>query len=300
MSERTRSKPSPGRSFGRLASLALTTLVVAAMACDQAPTDPETVDASSVADGDASKSSSAMMNSNAPFPVFHQGFEHDTEAWIDGSDPGPLGWCGSIERVPRGSGSVMPSAGSAHATVEDGACNAFWTGVFGSEFTSGPASSDLNLLSTGWPASGFVQELDVYLDPAETDDGVAFIYANSLCVFGSDPEPCGVDFDFRYFAVVVTAREGAMDVAGHPVTEAGWYTFRHVFGSQGDGTLTVDFQLMDDGRPLHSAPVEGTLLTGESTSDFDVEDLGSGYIWIVSIADGLALPIDQHQLRPGS
>lgn len=300
MFERIRSKRSPGHSVSRLASLVLTTLVVAAMGCDQAPTDPETADAASVADRDASTSSSAMMNSNAPFPVFHQGFEQGTEAWVDESDPGPLGWCGSIDRVPRGSGSVMPSAGRAHAAVEDGACNEFWTGEFGSEFTSAPASLDLDLLSTGWPASGFVQELDIYLNPAETDDGVAFIYANSLCVFGPDTEPCGVDFDFRYFAVVVTAGEGALDVAGHAVTEAGWYTFRHVFGSEADGTLTVDFQLLEDGRTLHTEPIESTLLTGESTSDFDVEDLGSGYIWFVSIADGLALPIDQHQLRPGN
>lgn len=296
---RNRCKRSAGRSVGRVMSLALATLVVAAMGCEQAPTDPETADASSVAEEDASTSSSAMMNSDAPFPVFHQGFEQDTEAWVDASDPGPLGWCGSIDRVPRGSGSVMPSAGRAHATVEDGACNEFWTGVFGSAFTSAPASLDPDLLSTGWPASGFVQELDIYLDPGETGDGVAFIYANSLCVFGPDPDPCGVDFDFRYFAVVVTASEGAMDVAGHQVTEAGWYTFRHVFGSEADGTLTVDFQLVDDGRTLHTEPIEGTLLTGESTSDFDVDDLGSGYVWFVSVADGLALPIDQHQLRPG-
>jgi hypothetical protein len=245
-----------------------------------------------------------MLNANAPFPTLHQGFEHDTEPWVDREVAGGLGWCGSIERVDRGAGEVTPSAGSGFATVEDGACNAFWTDVFGEAFTSAPASLHPDALSAVWPASGFVQELDVHLDPAAASDGLHFLYANSLCVLADDGTCATSDtdagvFDFRYFAVAVTADGGTLSVAGHEVNEAGWYTFRHVFGSEADGALTVDFQLVQDGQALVTEPIAGTLLTGESTSDLDVDDLGSGYVWFVSVADGLELPIDEHRVRQG-
>lgn len=262
--------------------------------CEEVPTDAT-----------SSNSSSSMLNTNAPFPVLHQGFEHDTEPWVDQDVPGALGWCGTIERVDRGSGAVMPSAGTGHAIVQDGACNEFWAGVFGEAFTSAPASLHPDVLSTTWPPSGFVQQLDIYLDPEGVDDGLVFLYANSLCVLAEDDTCATSDtdasvFDFRYFAVAVTAEEDALSIAGHQVTEAGWYTFRHVFGSEADGTLTVDFELRQDGRTLATKSIEGTFLTEESTSAFDVGDLGSGYIWFVSIADGLELPIDEHRLLQGS
>lgn len=269
-------------------------LVLAPGACDEAPTELGT-----------NESSSSMQNSNSPFPVFHQGFNHDTEGWVDRDDPGGLGWCGTIERLDRGTGAVTPSAGRGYATVEDGACNDFWTGVFPEGFTSAPASLDPDLLSTTWPASGFVQQLDIYLDPDETAEGLTFIYANSVCVLAED-DTCPTSetdagvFDFRYFAVVVTADGNAIDVAGHEVDEAGWYTFRHVFDSAEDGSLTVDFQLVKNGRTLATESIGSTLLSGESTSNFDVDDLGSGYIWFVSVADGLELPVDEHRLRRGS
>lgn len=278
----------------------LTSLLIAGVvalglgACEEVPTDLE-----------SSSSSSSMLDTNAPFPVLHQGFEHDTEPWVDQDVPGALGWCGTIERLDGDAGEVPPSAGAGHATVRNGGCNAFWTGVFGEAFTSAPASLHPDALSTTWPSSGFVQQLDIHLDPEGADDGLVFLYANSLCVLADDgtcatsDDDAGV-FDFRYFAVPVTAAEGTLDVAGHEVTEAGWYTFRHVFDSEADGTLTVDFELRKDGRTLARQPLEGTLLTGEETSDLDVGDLGSGYVWFVAIADGLELPIDEHRLRQGS
>lgn len=265
-------------------------------ACEETPTDV-----------DVSPSSESMTNSNADFPVFNQGFNHDTEPWVDQDDEGLLGWCGTIERIDRRDGvDPSPSAGRGYATVENGGCNEFYRGVFGEVFTSAPASGpNPDLSSTEFPESGFVQQLDVYLDPGDLADdgpGVVFNYANSLCVLGDDgtcPLDTFEDVDFRYFAVPVTKEEGDLLVAGRKVEEAGWYTFRHVFGSD-EGALTVDFQLVKDGRPLFTESIENTLLTGEATSDFEVSDLGSGYVWFVSVADSLELPIDEHRLRPGS
>lgn len=280
-------------------------------ACEETPTDV-----------DVSPSSESMTNSNADFPVLHQGFNHDTGPWVDQGDEGLLGWCGTIEQIDRRDGvDPAPSAGRGYATVENGGCNEFYREIFGEAFTSAPASGpNPDLSSTTFPESGFVQQVDIYLDPAHpagnetvvigpdggfalagTDD-VVFNYANSLCVLGDDgtcPLDTFDDVEFRYFAVPVTKNEGDLLVAGRKVEEAGWYTFRHVFGSD-DGALTVVFELVQDGRPLFTESIENTLLTGEATSDFDVSDLGSGYVWFVSVADGLELPIDEHRLRPGS
>lgn len=332
--------------------LAITTsllLVAAVWACDEPPTDLGTADRaepSVAATGPGADASAATLpSSSASFKTFHQGFNRDTEPWITKEDPGPLGWCGSIERISRTSsvpgrggspgpvargnpGPVLPSVGGGYALVEHGRCNDFF--AFGDGFsfdgaTSAPATLTPELLSTTYPPSGFVQQLDVYLDPAypagvdgpdyDTSegtveglvqtldggiaaavDGVVLHYANSLCVLA---EGGCTTFDFRYFDIAVTKDGGVLEVAGHPVTEAGWYTFRHVFGSDAAGNLTVEFQLRRKGRTLFTEPVESTFLTGEATSDFAVDDLGSGYIWFVSIADGLELPIDEHVLRRG-
>lgn len=286
-------------------------LVLTVGACEETPTDV-----------DLSPSPESMTNSNADFPVFHQGFEHNTEPWVDQDDEGLLGWCGTIERIDRRDGvDPAPSAGRGYATVENDGCNGFYRGIFGEAFTSAPASGpNPDLSSTRFPESGFVQQVDIYLDPEHpagnetavigpdggfavtgTDD-VVFNYANSLCVLGEDgtcPLDAFENVDFRYFAVQVTKENEDLFVAGREVKEAGWYTFRHVFGSD-DGALTVDFELVKDGRALFTESIESTFLSGEATSDLEVSDLGSGYVWFVSVADGLELPIDEHRLRPGS
>ena len=40
----------------------------------------------------------ALADSRAPFVNLHQGFEQDASGWYDQTQPGPLGWCGSINR----------------------------------------------------------------------------------------------------------------------------------------------------------------------------------------------------------
>jgi hypothetical protein len=198
--------------------------------------------------------------------------------------------------------------------VTFGACNEFWSEVLedmGQDPLSAPASGpNFDLMSTAWPASGFVQELDVYLDPAAYEGGLAFIYTNSLCILADtgacDPPPPPAS-PFRYFAVFVVDAGPSLLLLDSPapdavpfaaVDEAGWYTFRHVFGSDG-GTLTVDFELRKDGRLLGVAPVRSTFISTEETSAFDVDDLGSGYIWFPLIARGVSLPIDEQRLRRG-
>jgi hypothetical protein len=90
-----------------------------------------------------------------------------------------------------------------------------------------------------------------------------------------------------------------MKVAGYPVNQAGWYTFSYVFESDSEGDLTVNFELLKNNQTLHTVAIENTLNTGELTSSFSTSDLGSGYLWFASIADGLQLPIDEHRLHPG-
>lgn len=284
--------------------LAVAVLALAAItftACDETPT-------ATFAGGETAASGArGAANGNAPFPVFHQGFNHGVFPWIDGHPPdaGPAGWCGTVIHVDGRGADPRPSAGRGYATVAMGACNDFWKGQFGDpDAASAPASGpNFELMSTTWPTSGFVQELDVWLDPASYADGLAFIYANSLCVraLGPDDDVCdpqpAAPSPFRYFPVFVAKGGGALHVAGASVGEAGWYTFRHLFGSDG-GALSVTFEIEKDDVVLGSEAVVATFLTAEATSSFDVADLGSGYVWFPLLA-GPPLPIDEHRLRPG-
>lgn len=113
---------------------------------------------------------STILNSNTSFPVFHQVFNHDTEPWAtetEGVDE--LSWCGSIERHDRRSGDLNPTVGRGYATLQHGFCNSYWyedhDQPFPPVFTSAPATAkNLDLYSTEWPASGFIQQLEIYLD----------------------------------------------------------------------------------------------------------------------------------------
>lgn len=209
---------------------------------------------------------------------------------------------------------MKPSAGRGFALVTNDACNDDWSSEFGAEFTSGPASDpNPDLLSSTSPVSGFVQELDIYLDPeypsgvSKTifnsegdyspagDEDVVFTYANSVC------QSCelGPAFQPLYFGISVVKDSDHLLVDDYEVKKKGWYTFRQVFGSDVDGSLTVRFQLLKKGMPLHTKAIGTTLLSGIQTNSLETESLGNGYIWFVSIADGLQLPIDENSMRPG-
>lgn len=224
------------------------------------------------------------------FPTWNQLFNHNTEGWIGNEVSGPEGWCGTIERVPRAEGEVSPPAGRAYAVVSEGPCNEFYQSV--GFLTSGPFAPGAGF-STMWHPPGFVYELDIYLDP-QWDIDTGFILAASFNQ-PALPFPEG----FRYFFVpVFVTEDGVLTVNGeHEITAAGWYKFRYVFGSDGD-QLTAEYQLHKGGE-IYSANLTTTALSGESISSFNVEDVGTGYLWFVTISDGLELPIDQHRVHRG-
>jgi hypothetical protein len=258
-----------------------------------APTDDKRDKAPLTAQA-AYKGSNAMTNSNAPFPVLHQGFNHNTHPWADQSDPGPYGWCGTVEHQNKKNGNVKPSKGNGYATVEWGPCNDFYTNApFYFEASAPGSTLDFpSLSSSTWPSNGYFQQLDIYLDPDDYDEGLAFIYANS--VHDVDEE-----FGFYYASAEIMKITGALDVAGHSVEEKGWYTFRYVFDSDASGFLTVEFQLEKDGQVIHTKSVEEGFLSGVELSTLSVSELGSGYCWFAFIAEGVSLPIDEQHLAPG-
>ena len=185
-----------------------------------------------------------------------------------------------------------------------------WETGFGEAFTSAPATTlEPGLLSTKFPESGYVQQLDIYLDPdygtgnedltfldmlGISDDNVVFTFANTV---GNHTQVI-LEAQFVYFTTFVLKENGNMKIGDFQVDEAGWYTFRHVFGSDSEGSLTVDFELLQNRQLLYTESISTSIL-GVSTSDLNTDGLGSAYIWFPTIADGVELPIDQHRLRPG-
>lgn len=313
---RIRSKFSPGRFVGRFASLALVVLVAAAMACERAPTGTEGDPAPDLSELHAS-STTSMTKSSAPFKVWHQGFNGDTEGWYGAETLEDLGWCGSIESVDRRSSGVRPSAGRGHAVVSQGSCNENWTSVYGPDLVGAPWSPGpaLSALANPWPEGGYVVELDIYLDPdwtaAPLEEGTfvfepgadavqnTTVFSYSVSFFGFTVDPAS---PFRYVQVPVSPGSENLLVGNdeYPVAEAGWYTFRHVFSENGDGNLQIRFELeARRGGTLHTEDVTSLYFTGSSPSDFAVAEVGTGYAWFTSISPGLALPIDEYRVRRG-
>ena len=102
----------------------------------------------------------------------------------------------------------------------------------------------------------------------------------------------------RYLMFPVAKEDGELTVAGNPVSEAGWYTFRQRFMDEG-GNLAVDFQLVRDGEALFTQDVTTTGLSEEELSSFEATNVGNGYAWFVSISEGLGVAIDEQRLVVG-
>lgn len=292
--------------------------------CDSGPINSGDEQNVPIAESERPHFSPQMINTNASFPVFKQDFNQDLYPWNLETNAGGL-WCGSIERIEGSTDEVQPSAGRAFAQVQQGKCIKPFRPL-----TSAPASGPIpKIMSTTFPESGYVQQIDVYLDPkysAVIDgpnyegnieglvipqdasegptlprpsvDGVVLTYAVSICVL-NESGVCPIPDGLYYFPISVTKENGAMKVADREVTDAGWYTFRYVFDSDAAGNLTVDFELIKNDQLLNSVTIENTLNTNDKTSKFKTKNLGSGYSWFASIADGLALPIDEFKLQPG-
>ncbi len=259
----------------------------------------------------------ALAESNAPFVNWHQGFQQDTSGWYDSSTPGPLGWCGDISRVTRddmGPNDPGPSAGKAYATVSFGFCNGFWgsLGIIGAPYAPGP---DLAISFNELPRAGYVTELDVYLDPAWSGNfqgnfEFAGVPATTLIqyattIFEKDYVPGDVHTGPHYFVdVEAVAGQEALRVGDYTVADSGWYSFRFRF-TDSNGDVRVDFQLLDrtGGALTTIENIAPTNLVGPFRTPFvdpvETASYTTGWVWFFDIALGLALPIDEHQQRPG-
>lgn len=288
----------------------LTTAIAASAAvvlaaCDGTPTSLERVERAPAA---PHLSATSQVESEAPFQTWHQGFNHGTEGWYGQETAGDLGWCGGVEHVNRHTGNLAPSAGRGYALVSLGGCNDFWIDFgFSEDLVNAPwaPGPEFALFSDVWPASGFIYELDIYLDPTWTPDepepplfndqappGTVFTYVGSVREIATDR--------FFYFAVPVLSDNGALSIFGRTVDEAGWYTFRHLFMENG-GQLSVMFEFASRrGGTLFTEPIE-TEFFGQDADlgALSVTELSSGYLWFAAIADGLEVPIDEHRVRPG-
>lgn len=264
----------------------MTALFTLTGACTETPADPLTID-----DVRSEASAVSMLNSAADFPTWNQGFEFGTEGWITSETSGPGGWCGEIQAASRKDGDHTPSAGRGYAAVTHGPCNDYWT-EHGFPEGSGPYSPGAGY-SSAFPNGGFVTELDIFLDPGWTDPN-PFTYSVSIALLDE-----AYPDNFRYFLVPVVSDGSSLFVGEQEITEAGWYTFRHVFREE-DGHLSVRFQLDGLGKVLSDVPVESTAFSGEAVSTFDAARVGTGYLWFVNIATGLPVAIDQHRVRRGS
>lgn len=248
-------------------------------ACEKTPVAPE-----SSPDG-LTPANANMMNSNGPFKAWQQGFQLGTEGWSDGDDsPG----FGSIDQVDSGTDGIMSSAGRAHATVEGTASGPF-------SFFAGVADK--------WPNGGWTAELDVYLDPSWSA-GEGFDY--SVASAGTD----GAHQRDFIFHVTKDNSTGKLLVAGSnntnfaprqdleninhfEVTDAGWYTLRHVFRNDG-GFLFVDMELVQNGQVLFTETRDPRAI-----STIPDEVGGNFYSWFTHVT-GLTLPVDEHSLRRGN
>lgn len=258
----------------------------------------------------------ALAESRAPFTNLNQGFERDTSGWYDQTTPGPLGWCGDINRVTRKDATdVAPSAGKAYATVSLGPCNEFWAAsgvLFSAPYGPGP---ELAGAFDAWPRSGFVTDLDVYLDPAWSGHyfgnfQFAGVPANVLVqyaatIFEADYVPGDIHTGPHYFVDVEAIQgQSALSIADHTVTEAGWFKFRFLF-SDNDGAVQVDFELIGrtGGTLARIENISPTNLLGPFRTAFtdpvETAAYATGWVWFFDVAYGLALPIDQHRQRPG-
>jgi hypothetical protein len=234
--------------------------------------------------------------------TFQQSFDNNTDGWVTGETSGQQGWCGDLTQHGADSGPTTPSAGEGYAAAAGAACNSYWQDQGFPR--SGPFSPSGGFSST-WPENGFVNEIDIYLDPSWAA-GMGFGY--SVSVLDQDGNHLKSKGHSGYFIFHVAADSSTGDLllatsnqlAFTPpqnlesgehleVPGAGWYTFRHTFRDDG-GTLAVDLEVLRGEEVLFE--------TMHSTS-FDIAETvgGNEYAWFTFIPDGLRLPVDEHRLR---
>ena len=186
-----------------------------------------------------------------------------------------------------------PTIGSGYGRVTGGGCIEQFADAFA---PSGPYSGGV-ALSEVWPEGGFVEQVDIHLDPARHTGFDYFVPLSLLDVRRADGLPASV----RYTRVQVTSRGDALSVGGHTVDEEGWYTVRHRFTEDEQGMLSIDFELLDaGGELLGSHAVEqhlgATSLEDPQAIDVPVNNVGSAYVWF-HLPDDEAVAIDRYVVR---
>jgi hypothetical protein len=256
-------------------------LLVALPACDGTGTVPRAIDRTT---------------------VFEQSFNSDTDGWVTNETAGQQGWCGALAQQSADAGPARPSAGAGYAVAEGAACNDYWQDQGFPR--SGPFSPSGGFDST-WPENGFVNEIDLYLDPG-WPAGAGFGF--SVSALDQDGNHLKSNAHSGYFVLEVVADKSTGDLLLGTATQttftppqdledddhfavprAGWYTVRHTFHNDG-GTLTVDIEVLRGERLLFDAT---------HPTSFDIASTvgGNEYAWFTFITDGLSLPIDEHRLR---
>jgi hypothetical protein len=202
-----------------------------------------------------------------PAPFFN-GFETDTN-----------GWEGDITRVASGTNGISSASGSFHAEADDSSVFTRWGG-YTDEF----------------PANGYTTELDIYLDPASggTND-TRFDWTSAVSTpatthrrdfvfnggYYNDATGPGAGQRFVFSASNNAGRGNSFpkNPARNPIaiTDAGWYTFQHVFYDNGSGVLAVDLSILDaDGT------VVGTWTLSDPTDVIGSTVGGNRYGWFAT------------------
>jgi hypothetical protein len=242
----------------------------------------------------------SLVEAAAPPGPFFQGFEKNTNGWIDSSTPG---YDGTITRVPSGypdSGyavGVPSAAGKSHARITGDSCDRTTATNCYSVFTRWGG------YSSTFPDGGYKTQADIYLDVAwasshldyrfDWDSSINNNSGNFLqdYVFnaGTNPTPTLLSpAGFFVNASTNATRSGAFpenpcpDPSTSPnacrtpvlITQSGWYTFRHTFRDQG-GSLAVDFDIFPLGST--TAVAHWTILPGHVMSSVG----GNRYGWFV-------------------
>jgi len=218
-------------------------------------------------------------------PCFTQGFEVDTEGWLDQNSD----WYGLVTRVASGNNGITSSNGSWHAIFEEDGSAPFTRFCGYSDTWTG-----------NWTA-----ETDIYLDTDWTD-GEGFDY--TVAATGSDNDHLR---DYFFHVGVV---DGNLLVNGsnntdatfnsyklqtenggnnYTVTSSGWYTLQYVFYDAG-GYLAVDLNLINStGTTIWTA-------TRSDTADLIPSVVGGnryGWFTFISVDGGIA--VDETKLvRP--
>ena len=216
-------------------------------------------------------------------PCFTQGFEVDTEGWLDQNS----GWYGLVTRVASGNNGITSSNGNYHAIFEDDGDSAPFTRFCG--------------YSDTWTGT-WTAEIDVYLDTAWTN-GEGFDY--TVAANGSDNNH---QRDYMFHVGVV---DGNLLVNGsnntdatfnsykllnentgnyYTVASSGWYTLQQKFYDAG-GYLAVDLNLIDS---------SGTTLwtvTRSTTTDLIPSEVGGNrYGWFTFISVNGGIAVDETKL----